>query len=97
MSTTDTPTLDEALGVARRLSRQDRARLIARLADELATPHSASTAPPTPADAWSRLLAFNADIRAHYPNASPAARLEADRRERDEATRTDAESDDVHP
>ena len=47
MTTTNPPTLDQALALARRLSVRDRARLIAQIAEELAE------APPTiaaPAD-----------------------------------------------
>jgi hypothetical protein len=36
MALSETPTLNDALAVARRLAPQERARLIARLADELA-------------------------------------------------------------
>jgi TorA maturation chaperone TorD len=55
-----TATLDEALAVARRLPPRDRARLIAQLAEELAT------APPTsPAiDAWDTLFAVMDEIAA---------------------------------
>jgi hypothetical protein len=44
MTTANSPTLDQALALARRLSARDRARLIAQIAEELA-----EATPPTDA------------------------------------------------
>jgi hypothetical protein len=44
MTTTNPPTLDQALALARRLSVRDRARLIAQIAEELAEVTSPTTA-----------------------------------------------------
>lgn len=80
MNTRNDVTLDQALALARRLSPQDRATLIARLASELATPDAE---PPAANDAWSRLDAFWQDIEALGPAApSATAQLLADRRQR---------------
>ena len=47
MTTTNPPTLDQALALARRLSVRDRARLIAQIAEGLA---EATPTPAAPAD-----------------------------------------------
>lgn len=94
MSTTSEPTLDQALALARRLSPHDRAALIGRLAQELAAP--AAPKPPA-ADAWARWAALRDEIGRAFPDAQLGARLEADRRERDESLRGAHEADDVHP
>lgn len=83
MHVIDLSTFDQALGVARRLNAHDRARLIARLADELAAAQPLAETPVS--NAWTNLLAFNAEIREIFPDISPGARLESDRRERDDA------------
>lgn len=93
MPITSRPTLDQALALARRLSPQDRAALIGRLAQELAVP----TAPAEPAsnDAWARWAALREEIGRTYPEAQLGTRLDADRRERDAAivpTQTPAEA-----
>jgi hypothetical protein len=94
MSSTSEPTLEQALTLARRLSPQDRAALIGRLALELATP-SASTS-LADSDAWERWAALRDEIGSVYPDAQLGERLAADRRERDASLRGMNESDDVH-
>ena len=84
MSTT-VPTLDQTLALARRLSPQDRAALITRLVQELVTPAEPTHA--TSDTAWTRWVALCEEIGREHPNARLAERLEADRRERDEALR----------
>jgi CubicO group peptidase (beta-lactamase class C family) len=80
MDTSSDVMLDQALALARRLSPQDRATLIARLAYELATPDAE---PPPANDAWSRLEAFWRDIEALGPAAPSATeQLFADRQQR---------------
>ncbi len=95
MSITSEPTLDQTLALARRLSPQDRATLIGRLAQELVAP----AAPPQTAtgDAWARWAALREEIGRMYPNAHLGEQLERDRRERDEALRGIREADNVHP
>lgn len=96
MSTsTSEPTLDQALALARRLSPQDRAALIGRLAQELAAP--AAPPQPTTGDAWMRWAALRTEIGREHPDAQLGERLDADRRERDEALRGSHEAGDVHP
>jgi len=94
MSSTNEPTLNQALSLARRLSPQDRAALIARLAQELVAP--ASPAPTTNDDAWARWAALRETIGREHPDAHLAERLEADRRERDETLRGTSEAGNVH-
>jgi hypothetical protein len=63
MSTTSSePTLDLAL--ARRLSPQDRATLIGRLAQELAAP--AAPAQPAGDDVWARWAALREEIGRNF-------------------------------
>ncbi|GAB4216862.1 MAG: hypothetical protein OHK0022_58500 [Roseiflexaceae bacterium] len=95
MSTNAIPTLDQALALARRLSPQDRATLIARLAQELVTPVVAPTPPAS--DVWARWTALRNDIEREHPNARLADRLHADRQERNAALGETSEEDDVHP
>lgn len=95
MSTISEPTLDQALALARRLSPQDRAALIGRLAQELAAPVAPSQ--PSSDNVWARWAALREDIGRNFPDAQLGARLDADRRERDEALRGTPEADDVHP
>lgn len=85
--TTDTPTLDQALAIAQRLSRSDRAALITTLVQTLAVEA------PAPADGLARFQSFAADFRAAHPHADVSGRLEADRREREASMR----GGDVHP
>ena len=47
MTTANPPTLDQALALARRLSLRDRARLIARIAEDLAEATPTPAAPAT--------------------------------------------------
>lgn len=81
-TTTSEPTLDQALALARRLSPQDQATLIGQLAQAMI----ARVAPdrPSGADAWARWSALRDDISRSFPQAQLSARLDADRRERDE-------------
>ena len=80
MNTSSDVMLDQVLALARRLSPQDQATLIARLASELATPDAE---PPPAHDAWSRLDAFWRDIEARGPAAHGATeQLLADRQQR---------------
>jgi glycine/D-amino acid oxidase-like deaminating enzyme len=95
MSSIVEPTLDQALTLARRLSPQDRATLIARLVQELVlvpAPAAASTDDP-----WAQWAALREEISREHPDARLAERLEADRRERDLALRGSAKASDVHP
>lgn len=89
------PTLDQALALARQLSPQHRATLIARLAQELVTPPR-PTSPPA-GDAWAAWATLREEIGRTYPQANLAARLEADRRERDGALGHSPEDGNVHP
>lgn len=95
---TNTVTFEHALAIARQLSPPDRARLVAQIVTELAVPPSPPPAATDAAEAWARLLALSAEMRATYPNApGVAAQLEADRRERDTLLTGRPESGDVHP
>ena len=93
--TTSEPTLDQALALARRLSPQNRAALISRLAHELASP--TGPAQTTTNDAWARWADLREEIGRKYPDAHLAERLQTDRRERDEAICGTHKVDDVHP
>ncbi|MEI8167456.1 MAG: hypothetical protein WCG26_13830 [Chloroflexales bacterium] len=97
MSITSAPTFDQTLALARRLSPQDRATLIAQLAHELVTPAAPAQAAADDVNPWQRL----AELRAHFAalgSVTPTAgeQLEIDRRERDEALRGTTEADHVH-
>jgi len=90
--------LEAVLHMADQLPPLDQARLIEHLSRRLAL--AASTPPPaaqTSPDAWARFFAVSDDIRATHPEANPAARLEADRRERDTMLGGQHGADDVHP
>lgn len=94
-------TFDQALTLARQLTVQEQARLIAVLAETLAGRMEQDT-PAAPGEssmpeAWARLFALSDEIRATYPHANPAARLEADRREREALLHGYLGVDDVHP
>jgi hypothetical protein len=81
MSITAEPSLDQALALARRLTPRDQARLITQLVAALAD--APTETPPTAEDAWSGWTALRDDIALHFPQARPAERLAADRRERE--------------
>ncbi len=89
-----TTTFERVLDAARQLSRQDRARLIATVAEELA-------APITPAeqqtiDPWQRLDQLREELHTLYPEARFGERLDADRNERTSVLGSDAGLDNVH-
>jgi hypothetical protein len=94
-----TPTLDQVIELAHRLSREQRGQLIARLEQELA-----SEAPPerprmTPDEARAALAEIrNAVAALPQPRPTAGEQLEADRRERDRALigRLADTVDDVH-
>ncbi|PDW03737.1 hypothetical protein [Candidatus Viridilinea mediisalina] len=96
-----TALFEQTLTLAHQLTSQEQARLIEALARTLAmtvqpsTPHAVDSA-FVPA-AWTRLFAFSDELRATYPEAHPAARLETDRCERTAITQGDQGLDDVHP
>jgi hypothetical protein len=94
-----TTLFEQTLTLAQQLTAHEQARLIGALAEALAaqpsTPRAADGA-SVPA-AWTRLFAFSDELRATYPQANPAARLEADRRERATIIQEHQGRDDVHP
>lgn len=94
MATVSEPTLDQALALARQLSPQQRATLITRLVQEFVTP-PLPTSPPA-GDVWAAWAALREQIGHAYPQANLAARLEADRRERDGALGRLPEDGNVH-
>ena len=57
MTTTDVPTLDQVLTLARKLPAADKVRLMARLAPEV----DAALQPDDGDDAWNALLRFSDD------------------------------------
>ncbi len=67
MSTTDTPTPEQVLGLARRLPPADRARLVAHLTPALA--ELSETGPPagTAEDPWVTLARVREEFRALGP------------------------------
>ncbi|RRR72294.1 MAG: hypothetical protein EI684_10240 [Candidatus Viridilinea halotolerans] len=73
-----TALFEQTLTLAHQLNAHEQARLIEALAKALAsqpsTPPVAGVA-SVPA-AWTRLFAFSDELRATYPEANPAARLE---------------------
>lgn len=97
----DDPSLLRAARVAiSRLSVQEKAQLVSELVQDIV----AATAPavtigtsndPQPRNGFARLREVAADIHAAYPETNVAARLDADRNERDALLR--GEADDVHP
>ncbi|NJO07955.1 MAG: hypothetical protein HC876_21900 [Chloroflexaceae bacterium] len=92
------PSLEAVLHMADQLPPLDQARLIEHLSRRLAL--AARTASPTTQPgtaAWARFFAVSDDIRATHPDANSAARLEADRRERDTMLGGQHGADDVHP
>ncbi len=93
-----TALFEQTLTLARQLTVHEQARLIGALAEVLAaqpsTPPIAGVA--TVPTAWARLFAFSDELRATYPEANPAARLDADRREREAGLRAHMGADDVH-
>lgn len=91
-----TATFEQTLVAARRLSPQERARLIAQLATELVAPADTATHVSATNDAWAQMQQFRQEFSELYPNARLAARLEADRQEREEGLRNGSRSDDVH-
>lgn len=94
-----TLSLETVQHLADQLPPLDQARLIEHLSRQLAMAALAQPSPPEPARlpaAWTHLFAISDDIRATYPDASPAARLEADRRERDAAAGETRGETDVH-
>ena len=65
MSTTDTPTLEEVLRLARRLPPADQARLVARLTPALAVaPTEVALATGTADDPWVTLARLREEFRA---------------------------------
>lgn len=94
-----TSTFDHAFSLARQLSVQEQARLITALVEALAARTPPPPDPPMASThaAWERLFAFSDELRATYPEANPAARLDADRQERAAILRGNQGSDDVHP
>jgi hypothetical protein len=92
--TTDTPTREQILVLARRLSPADQAYLVAQLAPAIAEALEAP-ARSTSDDAWRRLDQLREEFRAMEPGpVSMAEQLDRDRRERDAALR--GENSDVH-
>ncbi len=96
MAITSEPTFDQALALARRLSPQNRAALIAQLARELVVPVQPRSF-MTKAEGWSRWSTLREEIGREYPNAQLGKRLEDDRRERDVALGGIDETSNVHP
>jgi hypothetical protein len=97
--TTDTPTLDQVIDLARQLPRTQRAELISQLVFELATDVPPERPPMTPDQARAAWAQLRADLSARPDGAtSMAAQLDADRRERDQMLLGQAadEADDVH-
>jgi hypothetical protein len=82
---TTTATFADVLAGARMLTPTERARLIALLAEELATPIPHPPTPPAAGnDAWERLNQFRTEIAALGPRTRTLAeQLDQDRRERD--------------
>ena len=91
-----TVTFEQTLVAARQLSPQERARLIAQLATELVVPMSTPVVAPASTDAWAQMQQFRQEFSQLYPNARLAARLEADRQEREEGLSSNRVSGDVH-
>jgi len=92
--TTDTPTREQILVLARRLSPADQAYLVAQLAPAIAEALEVPT-PSAGDDAWRRLDQLREEFRAMEPGpVSMAEQLDRDRRERDAALR--GERSDVH-
>ena len=91
-----TVTFEQTLGAARQLTPQERARLIAQLATELASLSTPQDFPSPTTDAWTQLQQFRQEFQQVYPNARLAARLDADRAEHTNAV-THIDADDVYP
>jgi hypothetical protein len=92
--TTDTPSREQILVLARRLSPADQAYLVAQLAPAIAEALEAPV-PSAGEDAWRRLDQLREEFRAMEPGPiSMTEQLDRDRRERDAALR--GESSDVH-
>lgn len=91
-----TATFEQTLVAARQLSPQERARLIAQLATELATPLAPSASNPASQDTWAQLNQFRQEFSQRYPNARLANRLEADRQEREDNLSGSRAGGDVH-
>ncbi|HWO89943.1 MAG TPA: hypothetical protein VNL98_12430 [Gemmatimonadales bacterium] len=92
--TTDAPTREQILALARRLPPADQAYLIAQLAPAIAAALEAPVR-STGDDAWRRLDQLREEFRAMEPGpVSMAEQLDRDRRARDAALR--GERGDVH-
>jgi hypothetical protein len=94
-----TPTLDQVIDLAQRLSREQRGQLIARLALELATDPSPARLPMSPEEARRALAEIRRAVGAlPQPRLTAGEQLEADRRARDRALlgRHADTVDDVH-
>jgi hypothetical protein len=92
--TTEAPTREQILVLARRLSPADQAFIVAQLAPAIAEALEAP-APSAGDDAWQRLDQLREEFRALEPGpVSMAEQLDRDRRARDAALR--GESSDVH-
>jgi len=89
-------TLDTVLTAARQLAPRDRARLVARIVEEMVEPTAAVAPQPANNDAWEQMNKIRAEFATLQPVAgSPAEQLERDRRERDEMLMGQAGAD-VH-
>ncbi|MEI6778525.1 MAG: hypothetical protein WCK70_16630 [Chloroflexales bacterium] len=93
-----TTLFEQTLTLAQQLTAPEQARLIGALAEKLAaqpiTPPATSVS-SVPV-AWTRLFVFSDELRATYPEANPAARLDADHREREAILQGHQRPDDVH-
>ena len=92
-----TLSFDKVLAEARMLPARERARLIARLAEDLvAPPEVSSSASSKTTDAWEQLSQVRQAFgRAEPVTPSPADQLDRDRRER-YTLLMDDQDDDVH-
>ena len=92
-----TLSFEQVLAGARMLPPRERARLIARLAEDLiATPDASSAASTRAADAWEQLNEVRQAFGQAQPvSPSPAEQLDQDRPERDELL-MGQQDDDVH-
>ena len=91
-----TMSFEQTLVAARQLSPQERARLIAQLATELATPIAKSINTTVSSDAWTQLAQLRQEFSQLYPNARLADRLEADRQERENSLTGRGAGNNVH-
>jgi hypothetical protein len=82
-TTTDTPTLDQVLTMAKRLPPIDQVRLIEHLAPHIEHALASSpAAPPAANDAWERLARLREELAALPADRSAGEQLDADRAER---------------